>query len=70
MVIAITTRLQDRGEGLTTLPNESVANSIPRQRQLFPQKKLALLDKWVISSTPSRASVEHFYHQTEVKYPS
>ena len=27
--IAITTRLQDQGEGLTMLSNESVANSIP-----------------------------------------
>jgi hypothetical protein len=38
IAIAITTRLQGRGEGLTMLPNESVANSIPRQRQLFPRR--------------------------------
>jgi hypothetical protein len=36
--IAITTRLQDRGEGLTMLSNESVANSIPQQSQLFPRR--------------------------------
>ena len=39
MEIAITTRLQDQGEGLTMLSNESVANSIPRQRQLFPRRE-------------------------------
>jgi hypothetical protein len=29
---------------------------------------VALLDKWVISSTPSQASVEHFYHQAKIKH--
>jgi hypothetical protein len=39
MEIAITTRLQDQGEGLIMLSNESVANPIPRQRQLFPRRE-------------------------------
>jgi hypothetical protein len=38
IAIAITTRLRDRGEGLTTLSKEAVTNSIPRQRQLFPRR--------------------------------
>ena len=79
IAIAITTRLQDRGEGLTMLSKEAVTNSIPQQACFFflrkwqypqaqpviPQKQLALLDKLVISSTPSQAPVKYFYHQTE-----
>ena len=36
--IAITTRLQDRGEGLIMLSNESVADPIPQQSQSFPEE--------------------------------
>ena len=42
--IAITTRLQDRGEGLTMLSNESVANSIPQQEPAIAQQRSASPD--------------------------
>ncbi|KAI5448306.1 hypothetical protein KIW84_015650 [Lathyrus oleraceus] len=59
----------DRGEGLTMLSNESVANSIPQQEPAIAQQRSASPDILVISSTLSQASVEHFYHQTEIKHP-
>ena len=67
--IAITTRLQDQGEGLIMLPNESVANSIPQQEPAIAQQRSASPDILVISSTLSQARLNIFYHQTEVKYP-
>ena len=53
--IAITTRLQDRGEGLTMLSNESVANSIPQEKPAISQKRSASPDRLVISSIPNQA---------------
>ena len=69
IAMAITTRLQDRGECLITLPNESVANSIPQRKPAISQKRLASPDRLVISSIPSRALLSVFRHQTEIKYP-
>ena len=52
--MTITKGLQDRGEGLTRLSNESVSNSIPRLSQLFPRRNGHHQTK-VISSIPSQA---------------
>ena len=66
--VAITTRLQDRGEGLIMLSNESVANPIPQQSQSFPE------ESGIIRHTghlfyPQPGSVGYFHRQTAIKYP-
>ena len=52
--ITITTRLQNQGEGLTMLSNESVDNSIPRQRQLFPRRGWHRQTDWSSLLPPTR----------------
>ena len=55
IVIAITTGLQDRGEGLIMRSNKSGYKSIPQQKPAISQKRLASPDRLVISSIPSQA---------------
>lgn len=53
ITIAITKRLQDRGEGLTMLSNKSGYKSFPQQNQLFPRRGRHHQTDW--SSLPSPA---------------
>ena len=68
ITMTITTRLQDRREGLITLPNESVANPIPRQSQSFPEES-GITRQMGHLFHPQPGSVECFHRQTEIKYP-